>query len=514
MKKLLGTMLALALGTGSASAELLKNLKVSGQLDVQNTSARNVFDFSTDRNPAPAADNNNDRVSASWTRVMLTAEWDLLDDVHSQVTFRKNDRLWGTVGAGGTQGAAGSQAIGSAAAAAGTVAGNVYLDRAAITIDKLMGRFDVTVGRQYYGEPGDLVIYFGPKDTHGLFVTSIDALRVESSNDWFNFSGLFGTTARNTATAAVTVGAPNNNTQVKGFDLGWKNLPIKLNSYIWNRNIQGAAGLGVAPAGAVAGGLNDNLYIYGLKLRGEAAGGWLSVDLAQNAGQDRTTNLGACVAMLRGANGCPSVSSNYVGRAILIDTGYNMDVANVGGVTTWANFGWGSGRSSNVEGRNETFTGIASDYRPGVINRRFNAAGAQNLGNLMATSAAAGAGFGTVGLGNRVVVGGGLNFTPAKHEQLTLGISGWDYRIQRATKLAAAGTNGDPAAAGNRHLGTEFGFTADWRHSDNVTVGAGWATFQPGGFVKESIRLATVPGTLEEGNNPASMVFADLTVRF
>ena len=58
MKKLLGAVLSLALliPSGPASAELFKNLKLDGWLDVRMDSSYNIKDFST-RAPdvAPAA---------------------------------------------------------------------------------------------------------------------------------------------------------------------------------------------------------------------------------------------------------------------------------------------------------------------------------------------------------------------------------------------------------------------------------------------------------------------------
>jgi len=92
MKKLLGSTLALAMfvPTG-ANAELLKNLKLSGQLDVTAISAQNVTDFVT--RPAQGntavATGNNDHIGHTYTRTMLSADWDLLDDVHGRVTLVK-----------------------------------------------------------------------------------------------------------------------------------------------------------------------------------------------------------------------------------------------------------------------------------------------------------------------------------------------------------------------------------------------------------------------------------------
>ncbi len=500
MKKILGTTLAAALlfPPGQASAEILKNLKVSGQLDVQTTAARNTSDFSTrgdiDGNGGVLS-TGNDRIGAAVTRLLVDAKWDLLDDVHSMVTLRKNSRAWGSAGGVGLgQGGAGSESIGSRNAGNTTngVIGNLWVDRAAVTIDKLAGHFDTTLGRQYYGEAGDLIIAYGPKDNYGLFVTAIDAARFEAANDWVAFSGLAGKTAGGTLAPATS------DTNVRGFDLLWKGLPLKVHTFMWNQVTQGAA---AGQLGTTAG-KNDNLWVYGVKLRGEAMGGWINADLAANSGESRSfVSPGAgCTAL-----GCNNPSANYMGKALLLDAGYNAEMSGVGALTPWLNFGWGTGRSSNLEGHDEGFQSIATDYRPGIINRRFTQ-GASGLGGGGSAPA-----IGSAGLTNRVVYGAGLNFTPAAWEKLTLGTQIWSYNLQRVTQtnVAVAAT----AERGAKHLGTEFGLTADWKHSENVKVGVGGGWYLPGGVVTQAIGTANVAG-VSLGNNPATLAFADFSVKF
>lgn len=501
MKKLLGTTLAVALLVpGPASAEILKNLKVSGALDVQATSARNITDFSTRQAGTGAVPANNDRIGATLTRVLVDASWDLLDDVHATVTLRKNDRPWGQAAGGLGQGAGGAQTV----TAAGGVLGNTYVQRSAVTIDKLFGNADVTVGKQYYGDPGDLVIYAGPiEGSYGLSVTAIDALRVDWTNDWMAFSGLAGTTA------GGALASGTGNTHVRGMDVLWKNLPVKVHTFVWNQLTQATGALGAGPAYGAANpnGKNDNLYIYGLKLRGEAMGGWMGLDVAANAGENRSS-AAQTVAVACNTAGCNALSANYSGKAFLFDAGYNAELGSLGALTPWLNFGYGTGRSSNVEARNEGFTSIASDYRPGIINRRFDG-NVQRIGSATAGTPVNGGAFQTNGLNNRVVYGLGVNMTPAAWEKLTVGGQFWSYNLQRVTHtntLTAAG-----AQNGAKHLGTEFGLTADWKHSENVKMGAGWAMYMPGGAIKQYHANTATAGT---GNSPASMVFGDLSVKF
>ncbi|PIP82064.1 MAG: hypothetical protein COR54_16855, partial [Elusimicrobia bacterium CG22_combo_CG10-13_8_21_14_all_63_91] len=485
MKKLMGAVLASALmfPVGSANAaELLKNLKVSGNLDWQFNSARNVQDFSS------AAD---DAISNAGMRTMLHGDWDVLDDVHANVTLRKNDTQWGSVASAG-QGAGTSQSV----TAAGGVLGNTYIDRANVTIDKLFGHLDTTVGRQWYGQPGDLIWYVGPRDEQTQDVQSIDAVRVKTENDWMMFDGVAGIMTGSTLGSGAGAAA-DAHTDIKGFNLWWKGLPVKVNTFVWNRVAHLAA---AGNPGAVAS-ANDNLYVYGVKLRGEAAGGWFNLDLAKNAGECR--NATAASTRCGVSAGAEILSSNYTGHAALLELGFNGDVANVGGIAPWASFGWGSGQSDSQSGTQDMFYGIGSDWRPGVINRRFTlagtAAGPDALGSI--APAAANTAVGTNGLSNRVVWGLGTNFTPAALDQLTAGVQLWDYRLQRNDTK-----NGQTpaAAAGNKHLGTELALTANWRHSENVSLSAGWARYFTGGFIKEQVAA----------DSPATFVYSDISVKF
>src|SRR5687768_5328607 len=114
------------LPTASVNAELLKNFKLSGQLDLQATAASNVTDFSTKvEREGFAPVNVNDRIGDAQTRVLIHADWDLLDDVHAKVTLGKNNRSWGTAGAN-AHGNAQAETIGAGGIQAGTFVDQAY----------------------------------------------------------------------------------------------------------------------------------------------------------------------------------------------------------------------------------------------------------------------------------------------------------------------------------------------------------------------------------------------------
>src|SRR5262249_6774734 len=157
-------------------------------------------------------------------------------------------------------------------------------------------------GRQYYGDAGDLIIYFGPKNDYGQTVTAIDSMRVDASNDWVNFSGLAGKTADQGTIGTFANAAGANEVDVTGFNVGIKPLPVKTNVFVWDRTTHGNGNLGTAPNTAGASGANDDLWVYGAKVKGEAMGGWAALTLAANAGSNRSLAAFAPATAIGSAN--------------------------------------------------------------------------------------------------------------------------------------------------------------------------------------------------------------------
>jgi hypothetical protein len=120
-------------------------------------------------------------------------------------------------------------------------------------------------------------------------------------------------------------------------------------------------------------------------------------EIAKNFGENRTT-FGT------GNN------ANYSGWALLANLAYKADTG-IGSFTPWAEYGYGSGRQRSNTNKNETFTAINSDYRPGGIYGRFdNLAATTLLGNVNSVA--------SNGLANRTIYGIGLKATPASLAKL------------------------------------------------------------------------------------------------
>ena len=461
MKKLLGSTLALALLVpAGANAELLKNLKVSGSLEVDAVSANNVADFNTKK---------YDKINTVQTRLMVHTDWDVLDDVHAHLSLDKNNRTYGT----------GSENL-------QTVQANITVDEAYVKIDKLFGALDTTIGRQYYGEAGDLVIYFGPKyNLYGLPITALDGGRFDWNGEKVGVTLLAskvvgsGLVSAVVPTPAGAAASDTGNVDLAGIDLHAKPADnITGSVYLYDRTTINS---GTGPLNVVG---NDYLYVAGLKAKVTMGGAWLKGEFDKDFGTNRT------VPNTAGGRNIYALSGNYTGMAAKLDAGAKVDTL-VGAVTGWGQYGIGSGGANG----NRAFQAIAGDYRPGGIYGRFLASnqlgGGFNLG------------FAST-LSNLQVIGVGAKVTPSALSKLTAGVSWYNYRFQNFAGAQAIA--GPGAAVGGKQLGNEADLDLTWQHSENVSVSIGAGDFQPNGFIKTQLS--------GNGVSPATLCYADASIKF
>ncbi|HVA67534.1 MAG TPA: hypothetical protein VNK24_11540 [Elusimicrobiota bacterium] len=468
MKKLLGSALALAMFAAYSQAAhadtLLKNLTFNGKVDVQAVSANNVTDFNTAK---------YDQIGDAQTRVQLNAGWDLLDNVHAMASVVNNDSQFGNSSRSGPALAnvKGQSLMGTQTG----VLGNTILTQAYLKIDKLFGALDTTIGRQYYGTPGDLVVYYGPQDNiYGLAVNALDAFRFDWSNAMVGVTGIVAKTATSALGGASDAGA----TDLRGINVVAKgNEMYNGGAYIYNR----VSHLSAAAAAPVS---NDNLYVAGIRGKYMAQGATLAGEYDQNFGTNRVA-------------GAPG-SAGYDGWALKVDLGYKADLA-AASVSPWAEFTDLSGGN----GLNRYFTPINTDYRPGGIYGLF-----AGYAGASAALGGAGLGLGTSNqIGNQVIWGIGVKTTPAALSKLTAGIAYWDYRYQN---VSGEKTNVGSGAntLGNTHIGSEIDLTGSWAESDNVSINGALGTFQPGGAI------ANLNAAASHGTNPAFLADANVSVKF
>lgn len=136
MKKLLGLFLAMAMSF-PAGAAIVDNVEAIGRIDVL------------------AADGNHDlAATGSVSRVLAGLSANLTEDVKANVLFGYS-AIWN----GDTSG----RSISSDNLASDGYLENISLLSANVVLSNLFNCFELTLGRQFYGEEDSTVLYFGPK---------------------------------------------------------------------------------------------------------------------------------------------------------------------------------------------------------------------------------------------------------------------------------------------------------------------------------------------------------------
>ncbi len=169
MKKLLGVLLAIAM-SWPASAAVVKGVEVVGEIQTIASDVR--------------ASSNTDKVDynrGAWTRAMAGLSAELVEDVTANVVFQyaydwgtNNDKLNGFANSGH----------------------DVKLVNANVALHNLLCAFDLTVGRQFYGDEDSAVMYFGPNHYNaevGQYARAFDAAKLVYSDDVKTFTAVAGT---------------------------------------------------------------------------------------------------------------------------------------------------------------------------------------------------------------------------------------------------------------------------------------------------------------------------------
>ena len=435
VKKLASLSFALALVYSislPARAELLKNFKTDGSIEVKTFG----IDNETDRNGTA-----DDYRSETRSRILLGGSFDLLDDVHSRILLRKNNHLQG-------------QAVESVQ----TVESAVAIDNGYVKIDKVFGHVDLTIGRQFYGDSNDLLIYFGLQPDDLLSVTSLDVFRADADiMGWAKFQGIAGKTAETTAVSATPTPPAatnaNSDTDIWGGELSTDKLIPKGNLGVGYYTLQ-AKGAGVIG--------NNTLNNVSIKANGDVpvlSGLGYAAQYVQNFGRNNAVG------------GTPS----HRGDAYILGLNANHDFGKMP-LRAHAEYGRGS----------DDFVSIAPGKRFGIIwGEHTNAAGAPSLNGSV----------GGAGLTNLRVfdLGAGTN-CPITHVGIDLN---W-YRFIYDESLATVPN------AGKTSAGSELDLILSHKHSENVSLEASLARF----WVGDALQNAATP------TNPVTRIGADVKIKF
>jgi hypothetical protein len=401
-RKLSSLALALALVPSiliPAHAELFKNLKLDGSIETRSFG----IDNETDRKGA-----TDDYRSETNVRMMFGANFDLLDDVHGRLLLDRTPRF------------------GNGASSVTNIEDTLVFDNGYVKVDKVFGAVDLTLGRQFYGDSNDLVIYYGPQGDELLSVTSLDAFRTDASiGGVARFQGLYGKLADTGNVGATS----NTDSDLFGGELSTdKVIPLgNLAAYYYTAKIHNVK----PPAQG-----NNTLSVTGIRAGGDIlAGLGYQAEYIQNFGRNNTSAV-------------PANNTAYHGNAYFLGVHYGHELD---GRPIRAHLEYGRG--------SDDFRAIAAGRRFGLIWGEHSNFGPSTLNRAQAT-----------GLSNLKVVDAGVGISPLAK----LGFDFNWYRFRYDANLGGIGTS----------AGTEYDFIVSWKHSDNVTFDVNAASFQVGDAIR------------------------------
>ena len=184
MKKLLGLLMVLAL-TVPASAELLRNFELKGDVQLISTDSRHRDNFIP-----------REIVSGTDLRVMVGGGFDVADNVRANLMFQYLN-IWGedaTIQGGGPIGTVGKSIDG--------YLNSIRVVEANVEMKEIFGWLDAKIGRQFYGDEDSSVLYIGPRYytpanvLNGWnYATALDAVRLAYANDVVNVNVMTGEAA-------------------------------------------------------------------------------------------------------------------------------------------------------------------------------------------------------------------------------------------------------------------------------------------------------------------------------
>ena len=166
MKKLLGLLLVLTMGY-PVSADVLKNVDLKGEVQVIGSDVR---------------DHRLEYNTGTSLRVLAGASFDLVEDVRANLLFGYTNNLGSS-----TDGVKGSNVQ--------HYWDNVDLAEANIVLSNLFDCFELTIGRQFYGDEDSAVMYFGPNhynaETNDWWA-ALDAVKFNYADDYKSFTMIAG----------------------------------------------------------------------------------------------------------------------------------------------------------------------------------------------------------------------------------------------------------------------------------------------------------------------------------
>ena len=213
MKKLLGLLLA-AMIAFPASAAVIKNVEITGEVQTIASDVKySMYDFYN---------------RGAKTRALAGLSFNVVEDVKANLLFQYvyawGDKNYTNNGFENAKG--------------------MKLANANLVFSNLFDALEVTVGRQFYGEDGSAIIYFGPNhyNAEGLgYASALDAAKAVYSNDTMTATVIAGKVADVSAGYFADYGDPQMGLRgnLFGADLKWNitdALTANVYGYDYNNN--------------------------------------------------------------------------------------------------------------------------------------------------------------------------------------------------------------------------------------------------------------------------------------
>jgi hypothetical protein len=329
--------------------------------------------------------------------------------------------------------------------------GAIQIQNAYLSLEDFLHTDRFSIGRQYVGRPGDLLVYYGPVADDSLTVTALDSVSVGKKWNKFNINFVSGKVAEDDAVANADADDATGDTNISYITIATDELipdvkvPLELGFYSGTN------------AGGPASGDNNNLTIIDLRA------GYSLMDDMVKLGLEYAMNGGGANGGATSPPAPAGTTLNYKGNALLLSARYDNDDEGWGVGLRYANAsGDDKGDEDDESFRDFTAIGAASsDYRYGEIMSYDNTAAALagvNLGGLDTGSQGAGA--------NIIALEGWYQ------------LPWWDNKLKAMAGYYIAKLN-EVAAGADDGIGSEIDLSVNYAHSETMGASLGYATFSP-----------------------------------
>lgn len=449
---------SLTLTTKSWALFGLENVTYDGSLEISGNSANNETDLGND--PSSTATSNDHRGRTA-TRLRVGMNADVTEKVTGRLEIVRTPRQYG-----------------EAPTSVSTEESKLVFHNAFIDIADIFGEgHSIRIGRQYVGNPGDLIWNISPTDDDNLTANSIDGLLFRCRKyDFLQLDIFTGKAAEDdTITGATTDTDARTSSTTSTGDVNLTSIDIVFPKLIPAASINLGYLFG-KDSNATIDGDNNSLKTGRVGINGNVWDGMITYrgEFFQNMGEFQGAGLNGSGA---------ATKLKYEGNAIDLGVGLNTKETSVGSFGVWANFLMASGDDNVTDDKDESFHDFSplgvntSDRLLGEIFGKSNVLGGGTpLGQGINTADSTGAApnSGTQGQGLQVI-NVGAHMKPWFSKKSTFRADYFMFsRGEDSVKTAANTTTkvGDD-------FGNELDLSALYDHTENVNFEVGYAMLMP-----------------------------------